>query len=80
MTVLPSRRLIQVTAVVDTLIADFNDVPRVDWCVFVIGEKYFVLAQQMESQRLVKMSDEHYRKAIGVWQRIIDVLDPGAYA
>jgi len=66
--------------VVDTLIADFNDVPRVDWCVFVIGEKYFVLAQQMESQRLVKMSDEHYRKAIGVWQRIIDVLDPGAYA
>ena len=65
---------VQVEAVVDALVEDFNDLPRVDWGVFVIGEEYYFLAEKMKKQGLTKISNENYRQAIGVWRRIIDDL------
>ena len=64
----------QGTTVVDALIAEFNDVPRLDWCVFVIGEEYYDLASTMRKQGLKSLADRHFLKAINVWERIINEL------
>jgi tetratricopeptide (TPR) repeat protein len=62
----------QGTTVADALIAEFNDVPRVDWCVFVIADEYYKKGSAMRNQGLEPLADKNFLKAINVWQRIED--------
>jgi TolA-binding protein len=70
----------QVMAVVDTLIAKFNDVARVDWGVFVIGEEYYDLASAMRKQGLKPLAERHFLKAINIWERITSELPVSEHA
>jgi len=63
-----------VTAVIDNLIADYNDHPRLPWAVFVLGEEYYNLASGYQNQRRGEQARESFTKAIAVWERIIGEL------
>jgi len=60
-----------VTAIIDGLIADFNDHPRLPWAVFVIGEEYYNEASGAEHQGHAEKAKEYLGKTIALWQRII---------
>jgi len=56
---------------IDSLISDFNDHPELPKAVFQIGLKYYSRARL---QPLGSQVNEYYRKAIAVWERIIQDL------
>jgi tetratricopeptide (TPR) repeat protein len=74
-----------VEAAIDSLIADFNDNPEVATAVFNVGEEYYNSAFQAENQGLSEQSQEYFRKAIAVWERVIEevlvdaMVTPDAY-
>ena len=65
-----------VEATIDSLIADFNDHPRLPWAVLFIGEEYYNEAWRNKNKGLVAESEENFQKANAVWERIIMELPP----
>ena len=64
----------QVDAVVDTLIADFNDVPDLAAdAVGHVGLEYYRLARISQNEGLDAQAKEYFAKAIEVWDRIYDI-------
>jgi len=61
-------------AAIDSLIADFNDHPRLPWAVFVIGEEYYNDGFRRENEGLDAEAKDSFTKAIAVWERIITQL------
>ena len=61
-----------VTAVIDKMITDFNDHTRLPVAVFKIGEEYYYKAADGGADLNSKAeAKDYYRKAKGVWERII---------
>ncbi|MGB2808813.1 MAG: tetratricopeptide repeat protein [Sedimentisphaerales bacterium] len=58
-------------AVIDTLIADFNDHPDLPEAVFVIGEQYYYKAFEDPNKCRRVKSEENLFKAKDIWERII---------
>ena len=56
---------------VDILIADFGDQPELATAIFMLGEQYYKKAFSKERQDNSEQGKEYYRKAIGLWKRII---------
>jgi len=61
-------------AVVNELIADFNDNPELPTAIFMLGEEYYNKAFQYQNQGQETEAKEHFRKAIAIWERIINEL------
>ena len=59
---------------IDTLIADFNDNPDLPTAIFMLGEQYYNKAFQFENESREAEAKEHFRKAIAIWERIIQEL------
>jgi len=59
---------------IDILIADFNDQPELATAIFMLGEQYYNKAFQFENESREAEAKEHFRKAIAVWERIINEL------
>jgi len=57
-------------AVVDRLVADFNDHPDLSYAIFVIGEEYYNRAFQMKNEGLEAESEDCFQKAVTVWEKI----------
>ena len=53
---------------VDALVADFNDLPKV---LCIIGEEYGIKASELKSQGLETEAKEYFQKAVSVWERVI---------
>lgn len=64
--------------VLDRLIADFSGDPDLPEPVFVIGEAYYNKAFQKENEGLDNEAKDQFRKAIGIWERIIRELPESA--
>ena len=63
-------------AVVNELIADFNDEPNLPKAIFTIGEEYYNRAFVKENEGQQAESKASFRKAIAIWERIIKDLPP----
>jgi len=63
---------------VDLLIADFSNQPELPTAIFMLGEEYYKKAFSKERQDDGEQGKEYYRKAIGVWERIIMELQGSA--
>ena len=63
-------------AVIDRLIADFNNHPDLSETIFAIGEEYYNKAHNVKGDPNLpkEQAEEHYRKALTVWERIITEL------
>jgi tetratricopeptide (TPR) repeat protein len=61
-------------AVVNELIADFNDEPNLPQAIFVIGEQYYYKAFEDPNKCLKVKSEEFLNKAKDIWQRITTEL------
>ena len=59
---------------IDILIADFNDQPELLTAIFMLGEQYYNKAFQFENESREAEAKEHFRKAIAIWERIINEL------
>jgi len=59
---------------IDILIADFNDQPELLTAIFMLGEQYYNKAFQFENESREAEAKEHFRKAIAIWERIIQEL------
>jgi len=59
---------------IDILIADFNDQPELATAIFMLGEQYYNKAFQFENESREAEAKEHFRKAIAIWERIINEL------
>ena len=60
--------------VIDKIIADFNDQPELAQAVCEIGHEYYSRARLQLAEAEEAQVDEYYRKAIAVWERIIQDL------
>ncbi len=67
-----------VQAAIDSLIADFNDHPDLPEVVFVVGEQYYNDGFRRENEGRATGTENHFIKAITVWERIITELPPNA--
>ena len=65
-------------AAIDSLIADFNDHPALPEAIFQVGHGYYTKARLKEKDGLDDKAKEYYRKAITVWEKIINKLPPSA--
>jgi len=65
-------------AVVNELIADFNDEPNLPQAIFQIADKYYNLAIWQKKEGHEDQSKEFYRKAIAIWGKMIQELPPNA--
>jgi tetratricopeptide (TPR) repeat protein len=65
--------------VIDKIIADFNDLPGLPQAVFRVGEEYWNEAFRFEKEELKEGAKESFRKATGVWERIITQLRPSSF-
>ena len=65
--------------VIDKIIADFDDYPGLPQAVFRIGEEYWNEAFRFEKEELKEGAKESFRKATGVWERIITQLQPSTF-
>ena len=68
-----------VGAIIDGLIADFNDHPALPEAVFIIGEQYYYKAFDDPKRCLKVKSEEHLKKAKAVWEKIITELPPSLF-
>jgi tetratricopeptide (TPR) repeat protein len=59
---------------VDILMTDFSDQPEVATAIFMLGEQYYNKAFQFENESREAEAKEHFRKAIAIWERIINEL------
>ncbi|MHC4461691.1 MAG: tetratricopeptide repeat protein, partial [Planctomycetota bacterium] len=66
-------------AALDILIADFNDQPDLPDTIFEVGHKYYTKARLNVKDGLEAQAIDYYRKAITVWELIIQELPPSAY-
>ncbi len=70
-----------VEAAVERLIADFNDHPDVSEAVFSVGEQYYSRAFEAEKQGQKLESEERFRRAVAIWERITaDLPVDGKYS
>ena len=68
-----------VPADVNELIANFNNQPGLPVAVFQIGEEYYNRAYGKYKQGRQSESDDHFRQAIAVWERVIsEVPEPNS--
>jgi len=65
-------------AVVNELIADFNDEPNLPQAIFLVGEEYYNKAFVTENEGQQAESKAYFRKAIAMWEKIIKELPPFA--
>ncbi len=63
-----------VHAVIDRLILDFNDHPGLPQAVFQVGEEYWNEGFRCENAARNDQAKECFRKALGVWERVIAEL------
>jgi tetratricopeptide (TPR) repeat protein len=63
---------------IDILIADFNECPELPTAIFMLGEQYYNKAFQYENEGHDEQAKEHFRKAIAIWERIINELRTSA--
>lgn len=56
---------------IDILIADFNDHPEMPTAIFMLGEEYYNKAFVKENEGQQAESKDYFRKAIAIWERII---------
>lgn len=56
---------------IDSLIADFNDHPKLAAAVFQIGEEYYNRALKRKNEGLGDEAQANFTKAISIWARII---------
>jgi TolA-binding protein len=68
----------EVLAAVNNLIANFRDNPDLPESVFNIGEEYYTKALKYERKSLMTKAGEHFKKAIGVWEKMISQLPSSA--
>ena len=61
---------------IDILIADFNDNPELPTAIFMLGEEYYNKAFNTKGDPNLPDArpEEYYRKALAVWERIIQEL------
>jgi len=60
-----------VQAIIDGLIADYNDHPDLPKAVFVVGEEYYYKAFDDPNKCLKVKSEEYLYKAKDIWERIV---------
>jgi len=63
-----------VDEIIDGLIVDYTDHPRLPWAVFVLGEEYYNVAIQAEKEDRAVEAGENFTKAIAIWDIIIEGL------
>lgn len=63
-----------VQKVLDNLIADFSDNPDLPDVIFRIADEYYNTAIRHKKEGRNNQADEFYRKAIAVWEKIIQYL------
>ena len=63
---------------IDILIADFNDHPELPTAIFILGEEYYNKAfnTKGDTNSPDARPEEYYRKALAIWERIIQKLPP----
>jgi tetratricopeptide (TPR) repeat protein len=63
---------------IDILITDFNDNPELPTAIFMLGEEYYNKAFNIKGDPNSPDAkpEEYYRKALAVWERIIQKLPP----
>ena len=67
-----------VEATIDNLIAGFNDHPDLPQALFRIGEGYYERAFGAENKGDVFESNQLFRKAVAIWERIVTELPESA--
>ena len=67
-----------VTAVLDNLIADYNEHPRLRWAVFVLGEEYYNRALSDANEGVVAEARDNFQKTVAVWEKVIQQLPASA--
>jgi len=65
---------------IDTLIADFNDQPELPTAIFMLGEEYYNKAFVKENEGQQAESKDYFRKAVAIWERIINELPRSSMA
>ena len=60
-----------VQAIIDSLIADFNDHPDLPGTLFSLGEEYYKKAYRLENEGHYEQAKEYFQKAIVALERII---------
>jgi len=63
---------------IDILITDFNECPELPTAIFMLGEEYYNKAFNTKGDPNLPDAkpEEYYRKALAVWERIIQKLPP----
>ena len=70
---------IEVQAAIDSLIFDFNDYPHLSGVLSQLGEEYYKLAFRYKKDGLDTEAKDCFRKAAGIWKRVIWELSPSAF-
>ena len=63
---------------IDILITDFNDNPELPTVIFMLGEEYYEIAIRHENEIFENQAREFYQKAIAIWGKMIQELQPNA--